>query len=135
MKRGRKSSRRGFTLVEVLATMLLVAIVIPAAMKGISIAARAGSLARHRNEAAGLAQSKLDELVTLGQWQGSALSGDFGPNWPTYQWHAVVIPYPYDTSGSNMQEVDLTVTGPGSNNTPLSVTLSTLVYVRTQSQQ
>ena len=73
-----KSRRSAFTLVEVLATLVLVAIVLPAAMRGISLALAIGSDTARRTEAIQLAESKLSELIATGEWQQDAeLSGDF----------------------------------------------------------
>src|SRR4051812_32907857 len=55
--------RRGFTLVEVLATVAFIAIVLPVAMQGISLSVRTAGNARKQAEAAILAQSKLDETL------------------------------------------------------------------------
>jgi general secretion pathway protein I len=80
--------RGGFTLPEVLATLLLVAIVLPSVMQGISLATAAAGTARQRSEATALAESKLNELTATSQWQSGGLSGDFGPDWPGYTWQA-----------------------------------------------
>src|SRR6478735_6417980 len=53
----------GFTLAEVLAALLFMAIVIPVAVQGLRIASRAGSLSERKAIAARLADSKLNELV------------------------------------------------------------------------
>ncbi len=99
-----------FTLIEVLATLLLMAIVLPAVMQGVTLATGAGSAARWRTEAAGLAKSKLSEIIATDQWQQGNLSGDFNPDWPGFQWQATVQPWPGDTNGTGLQQVDLTVT-------------------------
>src|SRR5260370_36095537 len=86
----RKESREfgsGFTLVEVLAALMLLAIVLPVAMRGISMATALASSAKHRDEAAVLAKSKLDELVATHAWQSQALSGNFDFR-PEYRWSA-----------------------------------------------
>jgi len=77
--------RKGFTLIEVLATMVLLALVLPAVMRGATIAMSAASSARHRTDAATLAQAKLNELVALGQWNASQ-TGDFSPQHSEYRW-------------------------------------------------
>ena len=78
--------RNGFTLIEVLATMVLLALVLPAAMRGATIAMAAASSARHRTEAATLAQSKLNELIATSMWNAGQ-SGDFAQqNHPEYHW-------------------------------------------------
>ena len=78
--------RRGLTLVEVLATIVMMAIVLPAAMQGITICTATSAVARQRSEAAALAESKISELIATGDWQFGALSGEFGEAWPEYRW-------------------------------------------------
>jgi len=81
-----KNSRRGFTLLEVLATMVLIGIILPAVMGGISLATAASSEAKHKVEAISLAEMKLAELVATSQYQQAASSGDFGADFPGYNW-------------------------------------------------
>jgi len=137
MSRSERSSRsrhrRGFTLVEVLATLMLVAIVLPVVMKGASLATGAASTAKRRNEAAGLAEEKLAEFIATNQWQTSSLSGDFGSDWPGYRWQATVQSWPQDTSGAGLQEVDLQVFWTARSRQE-SLTISTLTYAQTQTQ-
>ncbi len=75
--RCRNHSPRGFTLIEALAAMLLVAIVLPVVMRGISMATRAGSSAKLQTQAASLAQSKLAELIATRSWKTGDTSGQF----------------------------------------------------------
>ncbi len=123
----------GFTLVEVLAALMLIAIVLPAVMKGAAMATSIASSARRRNEAAGLAEEKLAEIIATDQWQTSSLSGDFGSDWPGYRWQATVQSWPEDTSGAGLQQVDLRVSWMARNKQD-SLTLSTLAYAQTQTQ-
>lgn len=83
-------SNQGFTLIEALATLVLVAIILPPAMHGISLATSAAGQAVRRMEAAALAEAKLAELLVTGDWEGAELSGDWEPNMPGYRWEAVV---------------------------------------------
>ncbi len=129
----RSRRRGGFTLVEVLATLMLMAIVLPAVMKGVSLATAAASTARRRNEATGLAEEKLAEIIATDEWQKSSLSGDFGSDWPGYQWQATVQSWPEDTSGAGIQEVDLRVSWIARNSED-SITLTTLTYAQGQTQ-
>jgi general secretion pathway protein I len=124
-----RSTSHGFTLVEVLAALLLIAIVLPVVMQGISLGAQASSNARHRTEAAGLAESKLSELVATREWQMGNLTGDFAPDWPDYRWEATVGAYVGDSSGQNVQELGVRVYWL-SRNQENSVSLSTLTYAR-----
>ena len=70
---------RGFTLLEALAALMLVVIVLPVAMRGLSLAVQAGSLSRNRDLAAAMAEGKLAELISEDNWQTAARSGAFDP--------------------------------------------------------
>ena len=74
---------RAFTLAEVLVTLLFLAIVLPVAMRGVSLSMAAASNAKHTREATSLAQIKLHELTTVSATSGS---GDFAPDYPDYRW-------------------------------------------------
>lgn len=117
----------GFTLVEVLASLALVGIILPAAMAGVSMAMRMEETARRRTEAAVLASSKLGELVATGDWQGSETSGLFGEDAPGYAWELTVDGW--DEPG--LSQVTVTVERQaGGNKSACSVT--TLAYVGEQ---
>lgn len=120
--------RRGFTLIEVLVALLFITIVLPALMQGISIATSMAAEARHRTEAAGLAQSKMAEIISGTLWQNGNTNGDFA-DWPDYHWQLSVAPWANDQTGQNMQQLDLTVTYQ-SRNKQKSITLSSLAYLR-----
>jgi prepilin-type N-terminal cleavage/methylation domain-containing protein len=125
--------KRGFTLIEVLVTLLLIGIVLPAIMHGVTLAMAAGDSARHRNEATELASSQLAQIVAGSQWvNATSLSGDFSPDWPGYQWTATVQPWDQDTSGMGINQIDLTVTWQ-ERGQQQSLTLTTLAYPRGQS--
>jgi prepilin-type N-terminal cleavage/methylation domain-containing protein len=119
----RARRRAGFTLIEVLATLLLMSIVLPVIMRGMSLATAAASTAKRRTEASTLADSKINELVATGQWQNGSTSGDFGTDWPDYTWTADAVDY----DGTN-QELDVTVNWTGRNGQPDALTVTTLVY-------
>lgn len=82
----RSRGRTAFTLAEVLATLVLVGIVLPVVMQGVSIALAASSHARYLAQAASLGEAKLTELVATGDWLVASGSGDFGIEWPQYRW-------------------------------------------------
>ena len=133
--RGRRvaAARRGFTLIEVLAALLLMEVVLPVVMNGVSISTRAAGVARHRDEASGLARAKLSELVVTGLWQNGNLAGDFSPDWPDYRWEASIQGQVNSSVGSStqvtLQQLDLRVIW-SSRSSEDSLTLSTLVYQR-----
>lgn len=79
----------GFTLPEVLASLVLVGLVLPAVMKGVSLAMSAADDARKRVEAVGLAETKLEEIVASASTNAAgSTSGDFGDAWPAYRWRS-----------------------------------------------
>ena len=84
---------RAFTLVEVLATMALMAIVLPVVTEGMGLCLNTGLIARRQSQASSLAQGKLAELLAAKQLQDTNLQGDFGADWPEYRWQATVSNY------------------------------------------
>jgi Tfp pilus assembly protein PilV len=73
---------------EVLATLVLVGVVLPVAMRGISMSLQASADARHRVEAAQLAQQKIAEHLVVRDASTFNTEGDFGPDWPEYRWQS-----------------------------------------------
>ncbi len=92
--------RQAFTLPEVLVSLVLVGVVLPAVMKGLSAAMAASDDARKRVEATGLAETKLDELTADAKSAGSggSSSGNFGADHAAFQW----------TSSTKSFDTDLT---------------------------
>jgi len=85
-----KGASDAFTLVEVLATLALLAIVLPSVMNAFSTCLNSARATRDRNVAVALAQSKLHELTLEDQSNRSLTDGDFGPAWPDYRWTATL---------------------------------------------
>jgi type II secretory pathway pseudopilin PulG len=90
MKFSRNSTCRrraeGFTLAEVLAALLFMAIVIPVAMQGLNIASRAGAVAERKREAARVAERLLNETLVTTNWSQSTQSGVVKEMDREYQW-------------------------------------------------
>ena len=122
--RSRAARRRGLTLVEVLATIVMTAIILPAAMQGISMCTSAAAVSRQRSEAAALAESKLAELLATGEWQYGGLSGEFGEAWPEYRWEGSAAAWAADPT---MVELSVRVAWT-SRLLEREVVLTTLVY-------
>ena len=122
-----RTPHAAFTLVEVLATLVLVAIILPVAMRGISLATAAAGHARRQVEAGALAETKMAELVATDGWQDSDLSGDFGDEHPAYRWSAEVG----DRDEATLRQLDVHVTWTA-RGAERSVTLSTLVRVENE---
>jgi len=123
------TSRRstGFTFVELLATIVLIAIIMPVAMRTISLCTRLAGLSRRQIEAASLARMKLTELTASQDWQTGARAGDFGSDWPAYRWTADVSNW----TDSIVSQIDLTVHWQ-SQGLDRTMTLTTLVYAEEQ---
>lgn len=121
-KQIRTCRRVGFTLIEVLATLLLVGIVLPIAMEAIATASAAASIARSQAQAAALAETKLNELIISGEFASGGGSGDFSPDWPDYHWTSQAI-----ERDTGVTEVQVVVSWPWRGD-ERSVMLSTLVY-------
>ena len=113
----------GFTFIELLATIVLIGIIMPVAMRSIGLCTRLGGYSRRQIEAATLARTKLTELTVSQDWQSSEKNGNFGTDWPGYRWAAVVSNW----TDSVVSQLDLTVTWQ-SQGQQRSLTLSTLVY-------
>ena len=88
----------GFTLAEVLAALLFMAIVIPVAVQGLHVASRAGSVAERKAIGARLAETKLNELIVTGQWQSSAQKGTVQDGWQSYTWQLQTEPWVEDAT-------------------------------------
>ena len=113
----------GFTFVELLATVVLIGIIMPVAMRTIALCTSLAGMSRKETEAASLARTQLTELVTSGDWQSGGRAGDFGSDWPGYRWTVEVSNW----TDAVVSEIDLTVHWQ-SRGRDHSVTLSTLAY-------
>lgn len=103
---GPASGRRGFTLVEVLASLLLMAIVIPVAMDGMSVASRVGILGQRKAAAMRVAERVLTELIVEQQTQQSSSSGTAADGDTSYPWTMRVENWSEDA----MQQITVAVT-------------------------
>ncbi|MEZ0264358.1 MAG: prepilin-type N-terminal cleavage/methylation domain-containing protein [Phycisphaerae bacterium] len=95
----------GFTLMEVLAALLLIGLVLPVALDGIGRCVDAGNAAKRRAEAATLAEARLNEVLVSTAPNLAAGSGEFGPEWPGYKWDVQSV-----STDFNLYEVTVTVT-------------------------
>lgn len=77
---------KAFTIVEILATLTLAAIVLPVVVNGVLLCLATADHARHQARAASLAQSKLAELLATGEVYDAEMTGDFGEDMPGYAW-------------------------------------------------
>jgi prepilin-type N-terminal cleavage/methylation domain-containing protein len=119
----------GFTFIEMLATIVLLAIVMPVAMQGIGLCTRLAGQSRREVEAASLAKAKLTDLVVTGDWQNGNQQGDFGADWPGYQWAATVANW----TDITVRQLDVTVSWQSAGRRR-EVTLSTLMRTETEEE-
>jgi len=124
-----RSHRRGVTLVEVLATLVLVGIVLPITMQGFALSMQTASRARHSTEAAQLAEAKLNELLVGRDPTLCNGTGEFGPDWLEYRWESRGFASDFGT-----YEVSVTVFWT-ERAQERSVTLTTLMYPSTVDTQ
>jgi len=106
-----------------LATVVLIAIIMPVAMQTIALCTRLAGLSRKETEAASLARAKLTELIASQDWRSGSKRGDFGSDWPGYQWTTDISNW----TDSVVSEISLTVRWQ-SQGLEREVTLATLAY-------
>jgi prepilin-type N-terminal cleavage/methylation domain-containing protein len=140
----RHPDSRGFTLVEMLATLVLIAVVLPIVMQGIALSSDTTVSVIDRLHAIALAESKLEELVATGTWNAADLEGEFtaeqiqsasaslpgesGDTQPSrFRWSAQAR----DWLDARVQQLDVTIYWE-SRGDPRQTTLSTLVRVEEQ---
>lgn len=85
--RRRESPRlAAFTLAEVLAALLFMAIVIPVAVQGLQIANRAGEVAQRKSQAARIAERVLNENIVTTNWTQSSQAGTVYEGTREFRW-------------------------------------------------
>jgi type II secretory pathway pseudopilin PulG len=104
-----KRALRAFTLAEVLAAMMFMAIVIPVAMQGLRIASLAGEVGQRKIVASRIGNKILNELKVTGQLQNTSQSGVVKEGGLPYNWSVRSQNWTEDTT-SPMTQVTLTVT-------------------------
>jgi type II secretory pathway pseudopilin PulG len=116
---GRRGYESAFTLVEVLAALMFMAIVIPVAIQALHVASLSGEVAARKGEAASVADRVLNEAVVtgnLGQQNGTVTEGGREFRWTV---HSDVWP----VDAMQLMTADVTYTAQGRE---YSVRLSTL---------
>jgi general secretion pathway protein I len=114
----------GFTLMEILAALLLIGLALPAIMKGVSLAGILASDSARQYEALNLAEEKLAETLLQADWQDGSTSGDFeSDEYKGYEWTMNVS----DWTQAGLKQVDVAVFWETRGRTR-EIRLSTLVY-------
>ena len=88
------SNRAAFTLAEVLAAMLFLAIVIPTAVEALHVSSLTGEVAARKGAAARIADRVLNESLVTTNWTGSAQNGTVSEGAIDYRWTLSVQSWP-----------------------------------------
>jgi hypothetical protein len=115
-----------FTLAEVLAALLFMAIVIPAAVEGLHIASLAGTVAARKGEAARVAQRLLNESLVTTNWNQAVQSGTLVEGQRQFRWTMRSDPWNQDPSQNVIRLLSVEVVFTAQNR-DYSVKMSTLV--------
>jgi len=94
--RAHSQLRRAFTLAEVLAALLLMAIIVPVAMQGVQIASRAGTLGQRKAAAMRVAERVLNELIATDGLTQNTGSGTVAEGDQSYAWTMQTETWPED---------------------------------------
>jgi general secretion pathway protein I len=106
-------ANKGFTLLEVMIAVALIAIALTTLLGSQSQSVSFANSAKFETTAALLAQSKMSEMILQGPDAISSESGDFGDDYPGYAWDATVSDISIEgvTSISDyLKQIDLKVT-------------------------
>jgi type II secretory pathway pseudopilin PulG len=95
-RRAAGSAVHAFTLVEVLAALLLMAIIIPVTMQGMSVASRIGVLGLRKAVAMRIAERVLNQIIVEGETAQASSSGNIVEGDTTYPWAMRTEPWPED---------------------------------------
>jgi general secretion pathway protein I len=108
-----KIMNKGFTLLEVMIAVALIAIALTTLLGSQSQSVSFANSAKFETMAALLAQSKMSEITVQEPGELTNDSGDFGDDYPGYAWEVnvsdIVIPG-MDEISDYLKQVDLTVT-------------------------
>jgi len=118
----------GFTLAEVLAALLFLAIVVPVAVQALHMATRAGEVAVRKNEAARVADRILNESIVMTNWTSGTQSGTVSEGAEDFRWTLTSQKWPQDSMQLLAAEVTYSAQGKD-----YSVTLDTLASSQTAS--
>jgi hypothetical protein len=110
-----------FTLAEVLAAMLLLAIVIPTAVEALHVSSLAGEVAARKGAAARIADRVLNESLVMTNWNNGVQSGMVSEGALDFHWTLTSQSWPQDLMQMVTAEVKYQAQGKD-----FSVKLSTL---------
>jgi Tfp pilus assembly protein PilV len=116
----------GFTLAEVLAALMFLAIVIPTAVEALHVASLAGEVAARKSEAARVADRVLGESIVTTNWTAGVQSGTITEGMLDFRWQLTAQSWPQDSM--QLLTAQVTYSAQGKD---YSVHLSTLANYQT----
>ncbi len=116
-----RRSCQAFTLAEVMAAMLFLAIVIPVAVEALHVASLGGEVAARKSEAARVADRVLNESLVTSNWSNGLQSGTITEGVLDFRWKLSSQNWPQDAM--QMLTAEVTYSAQGKD---YSVKLSTL---------
>lgn len=126
--RGRRPEA-AFTLAEVMAAMLFLAIVIPTAVEALHVASLSGEVAARKTAAARVADRVLNESLVTTNWTGGIQSGTVSEGILDFKWTLTSQAWPEDSM--ELLTAEVTYSAQGKDYT---VKLSTLANTQSPSQ-
>ena len=96
----RRARQSAFTLAEVLAALLFLAIVIPAAVEAIHVASLAGEVAARKGSAARIADRVLNESLVMTNWSNGTQNGTATEGGREFRWTLTSTLWPQDSAMS-----------------------------------
>lgn len=100
-----RKKKAGFTLLEVMIAMSILAIGLAAVFQMQSQSVSLASESRFLTTASLLAQNKMVEVEAMTKLENRTQSGDFAPDYPEYGWSVTVA----DTQMTNLKRIEVSV--------------------------
>jgi len=123
----RRPYQSAFTLAEVLAAMLFLAIVIPTAVEALHVSSLAGEVAARKGAAARIADRILNESLVMTNWNSGVQNGTVSEGALDFRWTLTSQAWPQDAMQLLTAQVTFQAQGKD-----YSVKLSTLANLQSQ---
>ena len=108
-KHAHPDGESAFTLAEVLAALVFMAILIPVAIEGLSLASRSGEVAARKSQAALVAESVLNENIVTTNWNTSLQNGTIRQGVHDFKWTMHNDPWAQDPNATTMRQLSVEV--------------------------
>ena len=96
-----------FTLLEVVVSLLMLAIVLPLTLRAFQLAGNLHQANQMHQLAASLADQHMQEWLITESWNEAESNGDFGDAYPDCTWTLAISDWEYEDQ--TMKQLDLTV--------------------------